>query len=69
MEIEKLIQPAPDWSGDTWAGRVDQCASVLFLHGYISQRQRESITCKLEKQFQQGLASGRIVKRENHDGL
>ncbi|NML93829.1 hypothetical protein [Novosphingobium olei] len=61
MEIEKLVQPAPDWCGGSWAARIDQAASVLFLHGYISQSQRQKITQKLEKQFQAGLGQGRIV--------
>jgi mannitol/fructose-specific phosphotransferase system IIA component (Ntr-type) len=61
MDIQKLIEPAADWTGQHWAARIDQCASLLFLHGYITQSQRTKITEKLEKQFRDGLASGKIV--------
>lgn len=64
MEIEKLVSPAPDIVGDTWAQRLDYAASILFVHGYIPQGQREKITQKMEKQFEQGIKSGRIIPRE-----
>jgi hypothetical protein len=64
MDIEKLVQTAPDLVGGSWANRLDYAASLLFLHGYIPQSQRAKITAKLEKQFADGLADGRIVPAE-----
>jgi hypothetical protein len=69
MDIENLIKPAVDWTGDTWAGRVDKAASLLFCHGYITQAQREKITRVVEKQFADGLASGRIVQKPVAQGM
>lgn len=63
MDIETLVAPAADWTGQTWAQRMDQAASILFLHGYIPQSVRSRITAKLEKQFADGIAAGRIVER------
>ncbi len=63
MEIEKLVQPALDWTGESWGGRVDHAASFLFIHGYITQAQRAKVTQKLDKQYQDGLASGRIIQK------
>lgn len=62
MEIAKLITPAPDWSGGSFANRIDQAASFLFLHGYISQSQRTLITCKIERQFMDAIRRGEIVE-------
>ena len=62
MNIETLVSPAADWTGDTWAGRMDQAASLLFLHGYIPQSQREKITRKIEAQFKDAIASGQIIE-------
>lgn len=64
MKIEQLVESAPDWTGGSWAGRVDQAASFLFLHGYIPASQRERITNRIEKQFRDGIEAGRIVKVE-----
>ena len=63
MEIEKLVEPAVDWTGGTWAKRLDQSASLLFLHGYITQAQRVQIANRIEKQFRAGIEAGRIVAR------
>lgn len=64
MEIEKIIGPAPDWTRQTWAQRFDDAASALFLHGFIPASVRAQITRKLEQQFKEGIASGRIVERQ-----
>ena len=61
MQIEKMIGPAPDWTEQTWAQRIDAAASLLFLHGYIPQRQREKITQKINYQFQIAIDAGKIV--------
>ena len=61
MDIEKLVTPAVDWTGGSWANRIDQAASLLFMHGYISQSQRSKVTERLEKQFRVGLESGAIA--------
>jgi len=63
MEIERLVETAAELPGQTWAQRVDYAASLLFLHGYITTAQRRKVTLKLEKQFAEGIASGRIVER------
>lgn len=63
MDIRKLISTAPDLAGGTWANRIDYAASLLFIHGYISQSQREKITRKLEKQFTDALRLGEIIER------
>lgn len=63
MDITKLITAAPDWTDQTWAARMDAAASLLFLHGYIPQSQREKITRKIEKQFADAIAAGEIVER------
>ena len=62
MKIEELVKPALDWSGGSWAGRVDQAASFLFLHGYIPASQRQRITNRIEKQFRDGIEAGAIMK-------
>lgn len=64
MHITKLVEPAPDLPGQTWAQRLDYAASILFLHGYIPQSVRSKITVKLEKQFADGIAKGESVARE-----
>lgn len=46
MKREDLFKPAATWTGDTWAGRIDQCASMLFCHGYIPMSQRDKINRK-----------------------
>ena len=61
MAIKMLVSPAADWTGQTWAARMDHAASLLFCHGYITGSQREKITRKLEKQLTDGIASGEIV--------
>ena len=63
MEIERLIELAPDWTDQTWAKRIDDAASLLFLHGYIPMSQRTKITLKLNRQFQEAIDSGGIVAR------
>ena len=62
MQIEKLISPAPDWTDQTWAQRMDAAASLLFLHGYIPQGTRAAITKRIEGQFQKAIDSGQIVE-------
>jgi len=47
MKRSELLAPAVAWSGQTWAGRIDQCASMLFCHGYITGSVREKIGRKL----------------------
>ena len=53
MDLLNLLRPAVPWhdNNETWAGRIDQCASMLFCHGYIPMSQREKIGKKLEKQI------------------
>ncbi len=68
MEIETIVAPAVDWTGQTWAQRIDAAASLLFLHGYIPQSQRVKITQRLERQFSEGIAAGRIVERKQEPG-
>ena len=63
MQIEKLISPAVDWTGQTWAQRLDAAASLLFLHGYIPQSTRTAITKRIENQFERAIAAGQIVER------
>ena len=65
MDIQKMVEPAKDWSDASWIDRIDRCASFLFLHGYITQAQRSKVTEKLERQVTQGLASGAIVRKES----
>jgi len=62
MDIHRLIAPAPEWIGGSFAARIDQAASLLFLHGYISQSQRTLITCRIEKQFMDAIRRGDIVE-------
>lgn len=64
MPIQKLITPAPAWTDQTWAARIDAAASLLFLHGYIPQSQREKITIKIERQFSDAIAAGDIVLKD-----
>ena len=66
MRIEKLIAPAADWTGQTWAQRIDAAASLLFIHGYIPQGARSAITKRIEGQFARAIASGQIKER-THD--
>lgn len=63
MQIERLIEPAEDWTGQTWAQRMDAAASLLFLHGYIPQSARSAITKRIEGQFQRAIDSGKIIER------
>lgn len=63
MKIEKIVSIAPDWENQTWGQRIDQAASLLFLHGYITSRQRMAVTTKLDKQYREGIASGKIVQK------
>jgi hypothetical protein len=63
LDITKLVQPAIDWTGQTWAQRVDAAASLLFVHGYIPPSQRVKVTQKLDAQFRKGLADGLITAR------
>lgn len=51
MNNKKLFQKAATWEGGTWAERIDQSASMLFCHGYISMSQREVIGKKLAAQL------------------
>ena len=52
MNRDELLKPAVDWSGQTWAGRIDQCASMLYCHGYIPASARERIARRLERECQ-----------------
>jgi hypothetical protein len=63
MDIKELIAPAIDWTDQTWAQRLDMAASVLFLHGYITQSQRAKIADKMNAQFQKAIDNGEIVER------
>lgn len=63
MEITRLIAPAVDWTDQTWAQRVDAAASLLFVHGYISQSQRAKIADKMNAQFAKAIADGVIVEQ------
>lgn len=67
MQIQKLIAPAVDWTGQTWAQRMDAAASLLFLHGYIAQGARAAITKRIERQFETAIKDGLIVERPSHD--
>lgn len=53
MKREHLFQLAATWAGDTWAGRIDQCASMLFVHGFIPMSMRAKIGAKLERECEQ----------------
>lgn len=64
MTIEDIVAPAVDWTGDSWGGRIDKAASLLFVHGYITQSQRAKVTQKLDKQYADGIANGLIVERK-----
>lgn len=68
MPIQKLISPAIDWTDQTWAQRLDAAASLLFLHGYISQGARAQVTKRIEGQFERAIASGDIVERPSQQG-
>lgn len=61
MEIEKLVSSAPDWTDQTWVQRMDMAASLLYSHGYITSRQRQTVTQRIERQFKSAIASGKIV--------
>lgn len=63
MQIQRLISQAPAWTDESWAARIDQSASLLFVHGYITQSQRTKITQRIEKQFADAIAAGEIVER------
>lgn len=64
MSVLQLIKPAPDWTDETWTQRMDAAASLLFLHGYITQGQRTKITHKIETQFKAAIEAGIIVPRK-----
>lgn len=64
MEVQKLIEPAEPWADGRWLDRVDQAASFLFLHGYISQTQRMKVAQKLERELRAGIEQGRIITRQ-----
>ncbi len=51
MKKDKLLSPAIDWQHDTIAQRIDACASMLFVHGYIPLSTREKIGNKLDRQL------------------
>lgn len=65
MDVEKLIESAAPWTDGRWMDRVDQAASFLFLHGYISQSQREKVVKRLESQLRDGVEQGRIIVRQS----
>ena len=65
MDVKTLISPAADWSGQRWLDRVDAAASLLFLHGYITQTQRAKVTQKLERQLARAIERGEIVQTAN----
>lgn len=50
MKQVDFLKPAMDWTDGTWAHRIDRCASMLFVHGYITMSQRDKIGKKLEAQ-------------------
>lgn len=64
MDVVKQIEKAPDWCDQTWAQRLDMAASVLFIHGYITQSQRTKIANKMNAQFEKAIADGAIVERK-----
>ena len=71
MDAIKLIEPAVAWQEGRWLDRVEQSASFLFMHGYITQSQRQKVSQKLERQLSEALTAGVIVstptERPNHD--
>lgn len=63
MKREKLLEPAQDWQDENWATRIDRCASMLFLHGYIPMSMRDKIGKKLTAQFEAAAAEAGWVKK------
>jgi len=61
VKITELIAPAADWTGGSWANRLSQAASLLYVHGYITLNQRVGVTAKLERQFSHALETGAII--------
>jgi len=52
MNIADLLKPAKPWAAEeTWAERLDACASMLYVHGYIPLSARERINAKLTAQL------------------
>lgn len=54
--MKDILARAADWTGQTWAGRIDQCASMLFCHGYIPLSVRDKITRRLTKECETAIA-------------
>ena len=63
MTGEHLLQPAADWQDENWATRIDRCASMLFLHGYIPMSMREKIGKKLAAQFEKAATEAGWVRK------
>jgi len=68
MDAKTLISPAADWSDGRWLDRVEQSASFLFVHGYITGSQREKVALRLEKQIRAGLDAGEIIATPSTTG-
>ena len=52
MKNADLLQPAKPWDKEeSWAERIDACASMLYVHGYIPQSTRAKINEKLARQL------------------
>jgi hypothetical protein len=60
-----LLKTPPDWSHSNWADRIDFCASVLFVHGYIPQSVRDKVGKKLTAQFAQAIEARRAETGED----
>lgn len=59
IDPKQLLSPPPDWSHANWADRIDLCASMLFVHGYIPLSVREKVSKKLTAQFAQAVEARR----------
>lgn len=65
MKRDDLLNPAVDWTDENWAQRLDRCASMLFLHGYITETARDKIGARLTKHFEAAAHARGWVKRED----
>lgn len=38
---------APDWQGETWLKRLEHCTLALFLHGFLTPQETETVKARL----------------------
>lgn len=62
--MKDILAPAEDWTDGCWAERIDQCASMLFYHGYITESAREKIGRRLELQIAIAMEAAKPSRRE-----